>query len=244
MIVSIMQPAYLPWLGYFDRLLRSDLHIVLNNVPLGTSNRNNFITRNRIRRTQGQSDPTWLTVPVAAGQHRTRIDEVALAETAIWPGRHADTLWHAYARAAWSSEVRELATLIRSIAGTAAHRGLAPVLQHTTSWLRERLGIATPTVLASALEVQGAKSDLILALCKQVGATTYLSGPFGRDYLDREAFAGAGIALSFHDYAHPIYSQNGQTFLPYLSVVDLLAHHGSASRDILQGAPTAGRSDS
>lgn len=237
MIVSIMQPAYLPWLGYFDRLLRSDLHIVLDNVPLGTPNKNNFITRNRIRRARGHSDTTWLSIPVAAGQHRTPIHEVVLAESLPWPARHAETLWHAYARAACSSEVRELVAHIRQLATPREPARLAPVLQHTTQWLRDRLAIATPTVHASTLDVQGAKGDLILALCQHVGASTYLSGPFGRDYLDHAAFAKAGIALAFHDYAHPVYSQEGQSFLPFLSVVDLLAHCGSASREVLHGAP-------
>ena len=81
--------------------------------------------------------------------------------------------------------------------------------------------------------VPGAKSELVLNLCRATGATTYLSGKLGRDYLDEGTFAAAGIAVSYQDYAHPEYAQVQPGFEPFMGVLDLLFNHGPASRDIL-----------
>lgn len=227
MIVSIMQPAYLPWLGYFDRLARSDLHIVLDSVPLGHQNRTNFTCRNRVRTVNGAS---WLTVPVRKGSDLEPIDNVVLADDAGWPRKHWETLRHAYGRTAHWHALSEALSGCYATAWTQ----LAPLLHDSTTRLSALLGVHTPTQRASALGVTGSKSALILSICRAVGATTYLSGPFGRDYLDGVAFADAGIAIAYHDYAHPAYSQGAHAeFLPYLSVVDLLAHCGPDSSAIL-----------
>ncbi len=85
------------------------------------------------------------------------------------------------------------------------------------------------------MDVEGTKSQLILNICKASGASTYLSGPFGRDYLDSAAFAHEGIALEFHDYPHPTYRQVYPGFEPYLSALDLLLNHGPKSLDIITG---------
>jgi len=61
MIVSINQPAYIPWLGYFDRISKSDLHIILNHVQF---EKNSMTNRNKIRTSQGWA---WLTVPLHTG---------------------------------------------------------------------------------------------------------------------------------------------------------------------------------
>ena len=235
MIVSIMQPAYLPWLGYFDRISRSDLHIVLDSVPLGHQNRTNFTARNRIRTSSGA---TWLTVPLQRGSDSVAINQVAIADIPTWSRKHWETLRHAYSKAAHWHTVESTLSACYSQQFSA----LAPLLQATTSPLLSQLGIVTPMVSASTLLVRGAKSDLILALCQAVGATTYLSGPFGRDYLNVETFSRANIEIEFHDYLHPTYLQGAAAeFIPYLSVVDLLAHHGADSAAIFASTPLVTR---
>lgn len=229
MIVSIMQPAYLPWLGYFDRLQRSDLHIVLDTVQLEHQTKTAFTNRNRVRTATGW---TWLTVPVqTAGQHHTPIRDIAIAPLSTWGRKHAATLRQSYGRTAhWP----HLAPLVDDLYSRQWTR-LMDLLNALTPALCAALGVRTPMVSATSLGVTGTKANLILALCRAVGATTYLSGPFGRDYLDESEFAKAGIALAYHDYVHPTYEQGVAPFVPYLSVVDLLAHHGPDSLPILTG---------
>jgi hypothetical protein len=226
MIVSISQPAYLPWLGYFNRIARSNVHIVLDDVQIerGTS----FTNRNKIRTPNGWA---WLTIPILRGD----TPEGAIINNVQIDGSH------------WAK--KHLRSLIQSYSQTphfANHRGwledfyskhwthLAPLLREETGYFLNALEIKTRLVFSSEMNVDGQKSDLILNLCKAVGATTYLSGPFGRHYLNASNFEDAGIGIEFHDYIHPVYSQCQVEFMSHLSVVDLLFNHGGESLAILR----------
>ncbi|HWH81909.1 MAG TPA: WbqC family protein [Burkholderiaceae bacterium] len=217
MIVSIHQPAYLPWLGHFDRVARSDLHVVLDHVQF---EKNSFVNRNRVRSTQGA---VWLTVPVrTAGRFgRLPICQVETASTR-WQRKHWATLRHCYAHTEhFAAHAGFFEQLYRQ-----DWPALEPLLRESTGYLQAAFGIRTPVVRSSELKVGGEKSALVLALCEAVGATTYLSGPLGRDYLDLASFADAGIAVTFHDYRQPVYRQSGPGFQANLSAIDLLFNCG------------------
>ena len=91
-------------------------------------------------------------------------------------------------------------------------------------------------VRSSSLGVDGRRSELILNLCQSVGADTYLCGMGGcRTYLDRNAFAQAGVKMVWHDFHHPRYPQCGDgPFIEGLSALDLLFNCGPLSRSLLQ----------
>lgn len=200
MIVSVMQPAYLPWLGYFDRIYKSDLFIILDNVMLERSSKTRFTNRNKIRTFQGWS---WLTVPVRkSGLGQPIINKVGINNEQKWQSKHFLSLIHSYSRSHYFSEHKDWFEYFYKQSFSL----LAPMLRESTNYLLEALSINTPSVYSSDLQVEGQKSDLILNLCQKVGATTYLSGPFGRDYLNAGGFQQAGIELKFHDYQHPTYN--------------------------------------
>ena len=117
--------------------------------------------------------------------------------------------------------------------------GLLDVIEALNGVLYEQLHVTIPTRSSAAINVGGVKSELVSNLCKAVGASRYISGPFGRDYLDRAAFEEANIELSFHDYRHPEYAQLFPNFEPYMSVIDLLFNHGPSSLDILRSGKDA-----
>lgn len=229
MKVSIMQPAYLPWLGYFDRISQSDLHIVLDHVNIDANSKTKFANRNKIRTPAGW---TWLTVPLQSkGQHgRMFLDRVAIQSETPWAQKHLGTLRTNYARAAHFGEHK---TFFEGVYGRDWPR-LQQLVSETTNYLLEALKVNVPIKRSSEMNVAGEKADLILNLCREVGATTYISGPFGRDYLDQAAFEEAGIQVAFHDYQHPTYRQVFPGFEPHLSVVDLLFNHGPEAGDILR----------
>jgi len=228
MIVSIAQPAYIPWLGYFDRISKSDIHIVLDNVMMDGSSKTKFANRNKIRTPNGWS---WLTVPLRAV---SRSDEKAISDLEItsgmnWPEKHWKTMQSNYSRSAYYSNYSDYFKSFYQQTWIY----LAPMLEESTRFLLQELGIQTQQLKSSKLSPRSKKSDLILELCLIVGATTYLSGPLGRDYLDVDAFEKAGIDLKYHDYIHPSYDQCFDGFVPYMSVVDLLFNHGEKSLEIL-----------
>jgi hypothetical protein len=229
-IVSINQPAYLPWLGYFDRIAQSDLHILLDDVQIERNTRTSFTNRNKIRTSQGWA---WLTVPIMRGETEwdSQIRNVCVNGT-HWASKHLKSLEQSYGRAPFFGEHYEW---LRGIYGKKWER-LAPLLQESTGYLLNALTITTSLLTSSDLGVKGEKAELVLALCKEVGATVYLSGPFGRDYLDPDMFRSAGIELRFHDFIHPVYQQRYGGFEPYMSIVDLLFMHGPRSMEIIRGA--------
>lgn len=228
MIVSISQPAYLPWNGYFNRIAKSDVAIVLDNVMLERSSKTRFTNRNKIRSAEGW---TWLTLPVkTAGLGQPLICNVELDMEQKWADKHFRSITQSYSRAPHFAAHRDWLADFYSQPWT----HLAPMLKASTSYLLDAIGIDTPLLFSSKMGLNGQKSELILNLCKHTGATTYLSGPFGRDYLDAGAFEAAGIKIEFDDYEHPVYPQLHAGFQPYMSVIDLLFNCGDASLRILR----------
>lgn len=225
MIVSINQPSYLPWLGYFHRIAVSDLHIVLDHVQF---EKNSFTNRNKMRTNDGWQ---WLTVPVRTkGQFGSlEIKQIEIEAASNWAKKHLAAIRQHYSKAPFFPihspffEETFQQPWIR----------LDDLLWRTTHYLLEALGIRTPLLRSSEMKPQGHKDELVLDLCRKAGATHYLSGSLGRDYLREPLFAGAGIRVSFQDYSHPQYHQLYAGFEPYMAVIDLLFNHGPEGLAIL-----------
>lgn len=227
MIVSIMQPAYLPWLGYFDRVAASDVHVVLDHVTMDHSSKTKFATRNRIRTPQGWC---WLSIPLDSATLREPISRLRISPDASWARKHLHALRHNYARAAHRSEY----TAFFEAFYAETHTLLTRAISRSTEYFMRCLNLETPVVRSSELGLCGMGSELILEICKELGATTYLSGPFGRDYLDERSFHDAGIELLYHAYEHPEYPQAFPGFERFMSIVDLLFNCGDDAMAIVQ----------
>jgi len=238
MLVAIHQPNYLPWLGYLSRMACADLFVLLDHVQF---ERQNY--QNRTRVLVG-GEPRWLTVPV---EQRSREESIAekrvdnsLEGLRHWARVHLQTLRHAYREA---PHVAAVLPALKEIYERRFER-LADLNVALLEFLRGALGIRTPLVRSSALAPQGAKSELVLDLCRRVGARALLVGLGGsRAYLDREAFARAGISLVMQEFEHPQYRQCGAaSFTAGLSAIDLILNCGPESRRILDSArPTEER---
>ena len=200
MTVSIMQPAYLPWLGYFDRLNQSDIHIVLDHVNLDSNSKTKFANRNKVRTPESW---TWLTVPLKSkGKHgNLYLNEAEICDASPWRRKHWQTLKSCYSRSPFFLKHFHFLEQMYQL----DWRLLIDLIDKSTSYLKSSLGITCHTIKSSEIGVVGDKSELILNLCKAVGAKKYISGPFGKEYLNHKPFEVAGIELSFHDYNHPEY---------------------------------------
>jgi hypothetical protein len=198
-------------------------------VKIERNTKTSFSNRNKIRTAQGWS---WLTVPVSRGDkpEDELINNVRI-DSNHWQKKHLRSLTQSYSRAPCYHDYHSWFEYFYEQEWT----HLAPMLKESTQHLLDVLGIKTPFLYGSEMDVSGKKSDLILNYCKTAGATTYLSGPFGRDYLDAASFDKADIEIKYHDYTHPEYMQKHGEFIPYISVVDLIFNHGSGSCRILRG---------
>lgn len=226
MIVSINQPAYLPWLGYFERIAMSDLHIVLDHVQF---EKGSFTNRNKVRT---GDDAAWLTVPLAT---KGRFGDLAIHTSEIasdaWRKSHWATIRQNYARAPFFGRY---APAYERLYAQPWPR-LAPMLRAFLEQQLRDFGITTPIRFSSDMTVSGRKSDLVLELCRATHAETYLSGPLGRDYLEVDQFSAMGISVRYHDFLHPEYAQTRPGFVSHLAALDLLFNHGPGSREILLG---------
>lgn len=225
LIVSINQPAYLPWLGYFERIAQSDLHIVLDHVQF---EKNSFTNRNKVRVKDGA---TWLTVPLATkGQFgNLGIHKLQFAPNDPWAKKHWTTLRMNYGRAPFFKEYAPAYEALYAKNWTA----FMPMVRAFLEQHLRDLGITTPLLFSSEMNPAGTKSELVFNLCREAGAQVYLSGAMGRDYLDESSFAAAGIKVRYQDYVHPAYAQCHPSFAPFMGVLDLIFNHGPASREIL-----------
>jgi hypothetical protein len=226
-MITIIQPAYLPWLGFFNRMALADVLVLLDHVRIDQNSKTKFANRNRIRTEQGAS---WLTVPIkTGGAAPMELNRVNLA-TKSWQRSHWRTIEMSYARSA------HLKVYADQLAGLyeASYERLDEVNAAFFSFLTKELGLQTKRVeLSSNLNLTKSKGDLILEICDLLGADGYISGPFGREYLDAGAFAANGIDLYFHDYVHPVYAQCGPDFISHLSALDLLLNCGARAAEIV-----------
>jgi hypothetical protein len=227
MRVAIHQPHFLPWLGYLHRMSSVDLFVVLDHVQF---ERRNYQNRSFIRI---DNEARWLTVPVIQRSQKELIVEKEIDNAVAWGPKHFSTLRHAYRDAGFfSTYASELKGILEAPWGR-----LSELTARTMEFVRDAFGITTRLVRSSELGADGAKSDLILSVCKAVGAERLLAGFGGsRGYLDVEKFAAAGIAIEPHQFNHPEYRQCGTApFMPGLASIDLLFNCGPQSRQILFG---------
>jgi len=228
MKVAIHQPQYMPWLGYLAKWAAADLFVFLDTVQY---EKNGWQNRNRIKTATG---PRWLTVPVRA-HLGTPIEAVAVDAVQPWRERHRRAIEEAYAGAPHLA--RHQAALGDLYGGQWPR--LAPLAAASAEWLARAVGIATPARVASDLKVGATDpTGRLIAICRAVGADTYLAGRDGARYMDRDAFARAGITVLFQDYTHPEYVQLHGKFAPFLSALDLLLVHGDDALAILRSGDT------
>jgi len=225
MIVSINQPAYLPWLGYFHRIAAADVHVVLDHVQF---EKNSFTNRNKIRTRDGWS---WLTVPVktAGKSGQLPINEIEIANDKKWGVKHWETMRLSYAKAPFFTDH---AHFFESVYQRSWQK-LIDLTSEINTYLLREFGIKTEIYFSSQMKASGRKDELVLNLCRELGATVYLSGPLGRNYLREHLFQDAGITVRYDDYDHPVYSQAHPGFEPYMAAVDLLLNAGRESLDVI-----------
>lgn len=237
MRVGIHQPHYLPWLRYFEKIARSDVFIVLDDVQY---EKNGFQNRNKIKTPQGW---TYLTVPVRKPTLRP-IREMEIDHHSGWAEKHRRSIEMSYRKAphfaAYWPEIEALYAEPGDLLGEFNRR--------MVECFCRLLGISTRLVLSSEIETHGESTERIAELCRAVGGDVYLSGAFAVGaYLDPAVLKQHGVRLAFQEWHAPIYPQvyPNAGFVPDLAIVDLLFSQGPASLDLLlssgsvQDAPDA-----
>lgn len=224
--VGIVQSNYIPWKGYFDLIASVDEFVLYDDVQY---TRRDWRNRNRIKTAQG---PLWLTIPVqVSGKYLQRIRDVVVDE-GNWAEKHWRSIVHHYAAAPAASDHR---SALEELYRTAPQRWLTEINEHFLVGVCRLLGIDTRFRRSSELDLSGERSERLAGICRQLGASTYVSGPAARAYLDESRFEAEGIRVEWADYSgYPEYRQLHPPFDHYVSIVDLLLNEGRDARRFLK----------
>lgn len=212
----ILQPSYIPWRGYFDLIQKADTFVFYDDVQY---DKHGWRNRNRIKSATGS---IWLTIPVLS--RAVQKDEIAIKDIRFvpdirWREKHLRSLQQCYAKAPY---LDAYAPLLAEIYGDNTER-LADFTINSTIKLARAMGLtATRFVRSSTLPHTGEKTDRLISLLQNLGATHYLSGPAAQAYIEPEKFAAANITLEYMTYSYPPYPQLHGSFDPQLSILDLL----------------------
>jgi hypothetical protein len=226
--VAILQSNYIPWKGYFDIMRRVDEFILFDDVQY---TRRDWRNRNRIKTAQG---PQWLTIPVnTKGRYLDPIRDITVSEPG-WNTKHWETLANHYARARCFKDYR---AVFEDAYRSAVDERLSAVNRRLIEAVQGVLGITTKLSWSMDYQVVEGRTERLVSLCRQAGATEYLSGPAARAYLDEGQFERSGIALRYMSYqGYPEYAQLHPPFVHEVTVLDLIFNEGPRARDFLLSA--------
>jgi len=223
MKVVILQPTYLPWIGYFGLIDIADVFVFYDDVQFV---KRSWQRRNRIKTPKGW---IWLTVPVIQifGQ---KINEIKINNNLDWRDKHSKSIKHSYSKAPFFGEYMPIFQEIYE----KKLEYLADLNITLIKKITEILGLDKKFLLSSELEVTGKKTDRLIRILKRTGGNEYISGPGAKSYIEIEKFNDNGITLYWYEFNHPTYPQLYGDFIPFLSVIDLLFNVGSRSLDLIR----------
>jgi hypothetical protein len=220
MIISIHQPNYLPYLGFFDKMKKSDILVIYDDAQFS---KGDFQNRNKIRIHNGWK---WLTVPVEKKHipiNEIRIkNEFATNNGLSWSDSHLKNIAEAYKRAPYYSIYeKEIIKIYKKKYDNLVDLNIALI-----NYLKNIFEIETEVVLSSHFGFTSTSSERLLEIVEALDGDVYLSGASGANYLDISLFEKRDIKVEFQDYVHPIYKQCFKGLIPNMAVIDALFNAG------------------
>jgi hypothetical protein len=216
--VAIVQSNYIPWKGYFDLINLVDEFILYDDMQY---TRRDWRNRNLIKTAAGLK---WLTIPVAVkGNYFQKIKDTTISDPG-WTKKHWQSIVHSYSKAKHFSAYREA---FENLYLSSSEKFLSRINYRFLTAICRILGIDTKITWSDDYVPEGGKTERLVNLCKQAGATSYLSGPAARAYLEEELFKRENIELQYMDYsAYPEYTQLLPPFQHEVSIIDLIFNEG------------------
>ena len=218
----IMQPTYLSWVGYYDLIQRSNVFVFLNDVQFS---KQSWQVKNKIN---SQGKELILTVPVKKTKLSTNIDQIKIDQSKPWKKKHLKSIYYSYLK---SDFFKEVYPIIEPIL-LKENESLVELNMEIIKTISHKLFGHKEFIDSRSLDINSKdKLDRIVQICKKVNATEYLSPSGSIDYLEsmnyKERFSDASIDFISQNYIPSEYFQmSSSTFLPYLSIIDLLFNKG------------------
>ena len=229
MIVSIHQPNYLPWPGYFDKIAKSDVFVLFDDVqfPMGKS----VCNRNLIKTPHGG---LWLTVPVVDKSSRKSINKIEINNDSDWRRNHWKNIRTFYCRAPFFSDYMKIFEAIY----LRPWDKLCDLNTAIIMAMLKILEIETKIVCSSQLGLASGGEQKLIDIVKKLNGDAYLTGtgPGSQRYVKEEDFRNNHIALLYHGYTPQEYPQLHGAFMPNLSALDWLFNTGPNAAAFLKAA--------
>jgi hypothetical protein len=222
-IISIRQPGYFPYSGFFKKIQYSDYFVYLDDVQY---ERGDWDNRNKIKTSEGA---IWLTVPVY-NKFGQKLNEVKISYETNWNEKHIKAIEMNYQKTPYFENYWDSLKKILEKKWVK----LLDLNLEIINYINKELGINTKTICSSNLKIDSTGSEHLLEICKQLDGTIYLSGEMGHDYLNDRIFSNENIQVIYEKFHHPVYSQLYGNFIPNLSILDLLFNEGEKSKEILK----------
>lgn len=225
-VISAHQPGYLPWLGFFHKVILSDEFVFMDDVQF---EKNSFINRNKILI---NGNPTILTIPVVTKDYTNKqLREIEIVDDR-WKLKHLRSIEQSYKKYPFYMDVFPIIENMINKKSNFLIDYLTPFILDVVNYLQ----IKTPISLASDLSISSKKLDYVIELTRKLNGDAFLFGALGKNYADEEKLSENNVIPLFQDYIHPEYKQNNDSFVPFLSIVDLLMNYGTnATEKLLEG---------
>lgn len=224
--IAIVQSNYIPWKGYFDLINLVDEFVLFDDMQYTIRDWRN---RNKIKTLNGLM---WLTIPIQVkGGYYQKIRETVISDP-MWNRRHWKSIVQNYSKAKYFHTFREL---FEELYLRPNERFLSQINYRFLAAICEILGITTKLSWSMDYRLVEGKTERLIDLCKQAGATEYISGPTAKGYIDEELFGQEGISLKYIDYSgYPEYNQLFPPFEHRLSIIDLILNTGPDARKFMK----------
>ncbi|MBP7507744.1 MAG: WbqC family protein [Prolixibacteraceae bacterium] len=214
-VVAIHQPNYLPWMGYFHKISRSEVFVFLDDAQFSNEGMHNYTY---IKTPNGAFR---LKLPVNQ-RFGDRINQVSSKDELHWKGKHMEIIESNYRSAKFFDEVfSDYISILEQEYSNIAEMNIAFI-----KFFCKKLGLVSRFVLSSELNINLLKTERIIAICTLLGATRYFSGNGARAYQNEEDFIKAGISLQYSNYVPVVYPQVGDGFQLNVSALDFFMNCG------------------
>ena len=217
-VVSIHQPNFIPWLGYFYKIANSDSFIILDDVDIVLGSASAITHRTKIQTKEGAH---WLSIPLIKGESK-KICDIRIDNSTLWREKHLSIINQAYRKAinfpqafSWIEKMYSNKSEFLSVFNISILEEICRILK-----------VNTPLFVSSTFQLCAKeKNDRIIELVQHVNGNVYLSGNGAKKYNDEEKFRLSNIKLEYTEFIHPIYQQLNEPFIPGLSVIDYLMNN-------------------
>lgn len=227
MIVGIHQPNFIPWIGYFYKIYRSDIFVLLNDVQFV---KNSYADRNSIKTSNGCC---YLKLPLEIPSHTTNYNEIRIKHELNWKDKQLKTIEMNYKKAPFFKEVFSDVEMWFSSEEKMLDKFNSKIIMD----ISKKLNFSTEFVYSGDFHILDKSTDRLIDIIKLCGGDAYFSGMGGTKYQEEERYKEEKIKLIYTDFTYPEYPQLWKGFEKNLTVLDILFNCGyEKSAEIIKGA--------